>query len=136
MERGAFVMILLCNYFSRATIDLNLAELQYLADHLHAEECRRLVASLHFNSYNTPKALDIAEENVSKDIPCIRLLLHWNSQKGEGKGETHEVLQHRLRQLGHSDLADWLGKTVFHELGEELMENLNDPFRDVINVTE
>ncbi|KAB0800031.1 hypothetical protein PPYR_07911 [Photinus pyralis] len=130
------LLIFTYNYLSWATIDLNIAEFQYLADHLHPEECRRLVASLHFSSYKEPKALDVAEENVSKDIPCIRLLLHWNSQKGEGKGETHEVVQHRLRQLGRADLADWLGKTVFHELGEELMEELKNPFDTVINVTE
>lgn len=42
------------------TIDLNLPELEYLADHLHPEECRRLTAALHFNSYQQPNALDQA----------------------------------------------------------------------------
>lgn len=43
-----------------STIDLNLSELEYLADHLHPEECRKLTASLHFKSYMEPNALDQA----------------------------------------------------------------------------
>ncbi|KAF5271228.1 hypothetical protein FQA39_LY08235 [Lamprigera yunnana] len=129
------ILKLLIQYI-HATIDLNLPELQYIANHLHLEECRRLVASLYFKSYEEPKELDLAETSVSKDIPCIKLLLHWNSQPGEGKGETHEILQHRLRQIDRSDLADWIGKTVFHELGVEMMENLNRPFEDMVNVTD
>ncbi|KAF2894508.1 hypothetical protein ILUMI_11669 [Ignelater luminosus] len=113
-------LILLHFQFIFCTVDLNLPELQYLADHLRPDECRFLVAALHFKSYEQPNALEQAEEKVSKDIPCLRLLLHWNSAPGEGRGETHEAVQHRLRQLGRNDLADWLGKTVFHELGEEM----------------
>ncbi|KAK4874916.1 hypothetical protein RN001_014276 [Aquatica leii] len=127
-------LVIFC--LTKATVDLNLPELEYLANHLHSEECRKLVASLHFKSYEKPQALEVAEINVSKDIPCIRLLLHWNSQPGEGKGETHEILQHRLRQIGRSDLADWIGKTVFHQLGEEMMEDLKHPFDEVLNATE
>lgn len=40
-----------------ATIDLNFAELEYLSDHLLPEECRRLVAAAHFQSYNEPNFL-------------------------------------------------------------------------------
>lgn len=40
-----------------ATIDLNRAELQYLADHLLPEECRRLVAAAHFKSDSLPNIL-------------------------------------------------------------------------------
>lgn len=43
-----------------ATIDVNLPEFTYLANHLQPEECRRLVASLHYKSYNKPNALDDA----------------------------------------------------------------------------
>ncbi|KAJ8935100.1 hypothetical protein NQ314_012996, partial [Rhamnusium bicolor] len=103
---------------------LNVAELQYLADHLTPEECRRLIAAAHFKTYEAPNALDQAERKISKDIPCIDLLRHWNSQPGEGKSETHEVLEHRLRQMGKYALADWLGRTVFHELGKDLNRSL------------
>lgn len=110
---------------------MNLSELQYIADHLHPEECRRLLAALHFNSYEEPNALDQAERKVPKDIPCIQMLLHWNSQKGEGRGETHEVLFHRLNQLGRHDLAEWLGKAVFTHLGRGLERSLDDPFKEL-----
>ncbi|KAJ8979982.1 hypothetical protein NQ317_013731, partial [Molorchus minor] len=112
------------------TIDLNAAELQYIGDHLTPEECRRLLAAAHYKVYLEPNALDQAERKVSKDISCIELLHHWNSQPGEGKGETHELLEHRLRQMGKYDLADWLGKTVFHELAVDLNRSLEHGLED------
>lgn len=42
------------------TIDLNAAELQYLADHLTHEECRKLVAAAHLKGYQEPNILDQA----------------------------------------------------------------------------
>ncbi|KAJ8948438.1 hypothetical protein NQ318_007961, partial [Aromia moschata] len=119
-----FICTLLLLKTSFCTIDLNTAELQYLADHLTPEECRRLIAAAHFKSYQEPNALDQAERKVSKDVPCIALLHHWNSQQGEGKGETHELLEHRLRQMEKNELADWLGRTVFHELAVDLNRSL------------
>nr|CAI5866856.1 unnamed protein product [Callosobruchus analis] len=122
------------------TIDINAVELQYLADHLTEEECRRLVAAAHFKTYEVPNPLDQAERKIPKDVPCIDLLHHWNSKKNEGKGETHEALQHRLRQMGKTELADWLGKTVFRELGADLNRSFEYDFTEtttavVINST-
>ncbi|XP_050298582.1 uncharacterized protein LOC126737645 isoform X2 [Anthonomus grandis grandis] len=114
-----------------ATIDINSAELQYLADHLTTEECRRLVAAAHFQAYEQPNALDQAERKVPKDTTCIEHLHHWNSQEGEGKGQTHEALGHRLRQLGRVDLADWLGKTVFHQLGVDLKKSIEEDMTEL-----
>lgn len=62
------------------------------------------------------------ERKIPKDLSCIQLLHHWNSK--EGKGQTHEVLEHRLRQMDKYELADWLGKNVFHKLGEDLNRSL------------
>lgn len=62
------------------------------------------------------------ERKIPKDVSCIELLHHWNSD--EGKGQTHEVLEHRLRQMGKYELADWLGKNVFHALGRDLNKSL------------
>ncbi|XP_044766759.1 uncharacterized protein LOC123322805 [Coccinella septempunctata] len=112
--------IQLCKYLSNATIDINIPELHYLADHLTSEECRKLVAAAHFKNYELPNALSEAELKVTKDLSCFQLLLHWNSSPGEGKGQTHEILEHRLRQLGKYQLADTLGKTVFDEIGKDL----------------
>lgn len=46
----------------------------------------------------------------------------------EGKGKTHEEIEHRLRQLNRNDLADWLGKTVFKQLGNDLERAIQNPF--------
>ncbi|KAG5896210.1 hypothetical protein JTB14_009712 [Gonioctena quinquepunctata] len=117
--------------YTKPTIDLNSAELQYLADHLTIEECRRLVAAAHFKFYQEPNSLDQAERKISKDLSCIEQLHHWNSEPGEGKGETHEVLEHRLRQMGKYGLADWLGRTVFHELALDLNRSIESGFREL-----
>ncbi|KAJ3655503.1 hypothetical protein Zmor_014631 [Zophobas morio] len=118
-----------------ATIDLNFAELEYLASHLLPEECRRLVAAAHFKAYMMPNAVGQAAQAIPKDVPCIQLLLHWNSADGEGRGETHEVLEHRLRQMGKYELADWLGRTVFHQLGEDLQKSLHAGLGELANET-
>lgn len=47
---------------------MNLSELQYLADHLSPEECRRLFASIHFKSYEEPNALDQAGKITSLKV--------------------------------------------------------------------
>lgn len=57
------------------------------------------------------------------------MLQHWNSN--EGKGQTHEVLEHRLRQIEKYDLANWLGKTVFHTLGEDLNKSLERGIKEL-----
>ncbi|XP_015518303.2 uncharacterized protein LOC107223204 [Neodiprion lecontei] len=113
------------------TIDINLSELEYLAGHLDPSECRRLVAALHYNSFELPENISGAERKVNDDIPCLRQLLHWNSSPGEGRGQTHEDVEHRLRQLKHNDLADWLGKTTFKQLRNDLDRALRNPFSDL-----
>lgn len=77
----------------------------------------------------------ILEHKISKDESCLELLEHWNSEKGEGKGETHEVLEQRLRQMEKNELADWLGRTVFRELGQDLNKSLKEGFNEILNNT-
>lgn len=57
------------------TIDINIAELQYLADHLTPEECRRLVAAAHFPNFEQPNALDQAGEERN-DFSYTKKLQH------------------------------------------------------------
>lgn len=65
------------------------------------------------------------ERKIDEEIPCLRQLLHWNNNPGEGKGKTHEYLVHRLRQINRNDLADWLGKNTFKQLGIDLQRAFN-----------
>lgn len=65
------------------------------------------------------------ERRLPKDVPCIELLLHWNSTPKEGKGKAHIEVTHRLNQIGREDLAEWLSKTVFHQLSKNLKESLD-----------
>ncbi|XP_076169663.1 uncharacterized protein LOC143147867 [Ptiloglossa arizonensis] len=113
-------IIVVSQYEVLSTIDINLNELEYLAARLNPFECRRLIAALHYTSYDLPNSLAAAERNVDNEIPCIRHLIHWNGSPAEGKGQTHEILSHRLRQINRNDLADWLGKSTFSQLGKDL----------------
>lgn len=66
-------IILLYFKFISCTVDLNLPELQYLADHLRPDECRFLVASLHFKSYEKPNALEQAGTHF-KSVIILKIL--------------------------------------------------------------
>ncbi|XP_043524351.1 uncharacterized protein LOC122536227 [Frieseomelitta varia] len=125
------LIVILSRYDVLGTIDVNLNELQYLAARLNPFECRRLIAALHYTSYELPSNLADAERNVDDDIPCIRHLAHWNSSPAEGKGKTHEVLAHRLRQINRNDLADWLGKSAFMQIGKDLGRAVVKPFDEL-----
>ncbi|XP_011057269.1 PREDICTED: uncharacterized protein LOC105147743 [Acromyrmex echinatior] len=119
---GIYVIIIVIIFVLRirGTIDVNLSELEYLAARLSPVECRRLIAALHYTTYDLPSSLAEAERKVDEEIPCLRLLLHWNNSPEEGRGKTHAAIVHRLRQLNRNDLADWLGKTTFKQLGKDL----------------
>lgn len=56
------------------TVDVSLPQFRYLADHLQPAECRRLLAALHYTSYNKPNALDDAGRYVDNMCSGIRLL--------------------------------------------------------------
>lgn len=68
---------------------------------------------------------------IDEEIPCLRHLLHWNNYPKEGRGKTHAVIVHRLRQLNRNDLADWLGKTAFKQLGKDLDDAISLSFEDL-----
>lgn len=48
----------------RGTIDVNLSEFEYLAARLDPFECRRLIAALHYTTYDLPKNLAAAGQLV------------------------------------------------------------------------
>jgi hypothetical protein len=115
-----------------ATIDLNLQEFQYIVDHLTTRECRKLVAALNDPNFELEINMAAAERAIPEDISCLRLLLHWNSQPGKGKGSSHVTLVRRLKQLGHDELAVWLSGTVFRQLRGDLNRTLlMNPFKDL-----
>ena len=72
----------------------------------------------------------VLERRVPSDEPCVSLLMHWNSEREGGKGESHEFVARRLRQLGRQDLADWISKSSFTALGHDLTRQLNSSFKE------
>lgn len=51
------------------TIDINLSELEYIASHLNNVECNRLIAALHYTSYDLPS--DISAAGKSQFLKII-----------------------------------------------------------------
>lgn len=85
---------------------------------------------------NTRLFSRMKERKVDEEIPCLRQLLHWNNSPGEGRGKTHAAIVHRLRQLNRNDLADWLGKTAFKQLGKDLDNAIALSFKELSEETE
>lgn len=114
-------IVILSVEFVKCTTDVNLEHLKYLANHLLESECKKLVALLYSTSYDIPSALSIAIKAIP-DETCIKLLIKWNSgrEKGEGATKTHVDIAHRLRQLKRNDLAEWLAKSIFRKLSNDV----------------
>ena len=114
--------------FSKSTIDINIHQLQMVADHLSKEECRKLAEALHQTSIFLEA--DITGEN-EPDRSCIFLLLRW--ERTEGNGKTFADLALRLGQIGRRDLANRLSKAIYNEESDELKRTfLDQPFKKKI----
>ncbi|XP_063364226.1 uncharacterized protein LOC134652918 [Cydia amplana] len=108
------------------------SDFTYIAKHLSITDCRKLVVSLQNLNYALPSSISEAVKKVPKKVPCLQLLLAWNSEvsKGGGKGRSHVDVARRLRQLDKRHLADWLERSVFHQLAIDVHETLNSyPFK-------
>lgn len=57
---------------------------------------------------------------VPNELSCLDLLLEWNSAENEGKGQTHVIVDLRLRQLEHPELASWLSHDVYETLENQM----------------
>lgn len=66
MWREILLMFCVQRMCAWCTIDVNLAQLEYIAARLNPFECRRLVAALHYNGLEMPKTLAGKIETVSK----------------------------------------------------------------------
>jgi hypothetical protein len=123
VERNVFLFPLIL--MVRCTVDLNIHQLQMVADHLEIKECKRLVKALHQNKFELDKFTDDSNE---VDKPCLGLLLKWDRTDGEGK--SFDDLAFRLGQIGRTDLSDKLSKSVYEEKAEKLDKTfLKDPFK-------
>lgn len=110
------------------TTDLNIHEIQMVADHLSVAECRQLSEALHMTGYRLDHPVT---GNNEPHIPCLDLLLLWDM--GEGRDETFNILALRLQEIGRHDLANMLSRTVYHEKSEAVRNALRlDLFRNLI----
>ncbi|CAH1801942.1 unnamed protein product [Owenia fusiformis] len=111
------------------TIDLNIHELEMVANHLSIEECRKLSEALHMTHFRLDHP--VTGKNEPK-MGCLDLLLHWDSH--EGRGKTFHDLAIRLNELGHKDLGDKLSRAVYHEQSFKVHKYfLDDPFKEKIH---
>lgn len=62
------LIVILLRYDVLGTIDVNLNELEYLAARLNPFECRRLIAALHYITYDLPNNLAAAGKSDNDRI--------------------------------------------------------------------
>jgi len=95
------------------------------------QKCQQIIPG-NFRGGGKKIIIYFSECEITDDISCFKLLVCLNSQLGKGKGRSHVALTHRLKQLRHKSLADWLSWTVFHQLGQNLNRTLlMDTFKEV-----
>ncbi|KAL4240029.1 hypothetical protein ACF0H5_000824 [Mactra antiquata] len=111
-----------------STVDLNIHQLQLIADHLTDDECTRLVSALRQVSFEPA----INSDGISNsDTPCISLLLQYDRTVGFGK--TFDDLAFRLGQIGQKELSEKLSQAVYEEKSDELDRYfLNDPYKKFV----
>ncbi|XP_059171945.1 uncharacterized protein LOC131952988 [Physella acuta] len=120
-------------HLALAVVDLNVQEIQYVADHLTDKKCDQLMEALgektfmiHPERFTTPKPVQGHPE-----APCVRRIRAWS--KDQGKNMTFEFLALRLREIGLEKEADKLSRTVLGETVQELHRYfLDDPFKEMI----
>ncbi|XP_059476065.1 uncharacterized protein LOC132197043 [Neocloeon triangulifer] len=98
--------------------DVNLSQLQHIANHISQTDCRRLVASLGSADFELDPRLLQEGLKLPATAPCIQLLVAWD--KRERHQEVLMLLTRRLRQLHYPELAEWLSETTFEQLETDL----------------
>ena len=63
VKNSVYFQFLWFAIFSDGTIDLNIPELEYIADHLQNLECRKLIAALHDPNFDIVTNIDAAGKN-------------------------------------------------------------------------
>ncbi|XP_076330802.1 uncharacterized protein LOC143236424 [Tachypleus tridentatus] len=122
-----FSIIIFMDYVE-STTDINCKQLQMVADRLTLAECRKLSETLHSDDYEIGHPTG---EDEPQNLSCLQLLEHWNTHEGQKK--TFHQLAQRLQQIGHTDVANKLSKTVYGEKILDVKESfLDDPFKDHI----
>lgn len=96
--------------------DMNLHQLQYVADHITERQCRKLSEALSMNGMMLDHPASGANE---KDLSCIKLLLLYDrSDKGRAKSFVDVAI--RLRQIGRPDVAEQLSDMVYQEKANQV----------------
>ncbi len=112
--------------YAVATFDMNIHQLQMVADHLTSDECRRLAVLLSTTGWSGEDS-EVVGENVPH-IPCLDLLVAWDSKKG--KELSFHNVAFRLEQIKRKDLAEALSEIVYHEKADTIQRTfLDDPFK-------
>ena len=106
-------------------------QLQYVADQLKEHECLLLIRSLKKKEAVIPNIKKLPPTpGEDKSESCHKKLMHWNKSK-TGK-KRPELLNKRLKQLGHSQLANDMSQIVGNDPSStmnstNLVNNNKDP---------
>ena len=88
-------VVLMTSLICDATDDVNIREFEMVADHLGEKDCRRLIEALHQSGFFLRR--NVTGSHVSKQAPCIDMLLTWNRRRGSKKMALGEIMRNRSR---------------------------------------
>lgn len=111
-----FIALLVVGRKSDAAHDVDEKELDFIAHHLSAHECRQLVEALHSDQMFLDELPDGSHAPANRS--CIDMLNNWD--QNESKQESFVRLVERLRELGKKDLAAKVSRAVFKVINNQL----------------
>ena len=104
------ILLIIRLWAAEATFDMNLGQMQYVADHLTTRQCRQLIEALSYDRI----VIEVLPSGAKvANVSCIRLLLLWD--RTDGRGQSFTELSVRLKQIGRRDIADYLSSSVYGE---------------------
>ena len=126
------VFLALVNHGVKSTFDVNVHEIQYVADHVTSTQCRHLLDELYKTRRVTESERPTDTRTRDRHIPCIVQLLKWNEQ--DGSKHSFHGLADALRKIGRADLSGKLSRKVYGEKVSAVKEAfLDDPFKGLVH---
>lgn len=114
----------------QCTFDLNIHQIQFVADHLSEKECNQLLKLLN-ERLQREKKIGKSDGKVGKGS-CLDRLKAWNIR--DGQSHTFYILAADLKRIGRPRLSSKLSKIVFGVKADAVKRTfLSDPFKAMIH---
>jgi hypothetical protein len=141
MQFQLFFKLSLVLSIVNCTFDLNVHQIQFIADSLSNDECRNLLILLDKGMKDHMAELGITmrsrNETISNESTklftnCFLELIDWNSR--DGVRNTFHYLKDKLDAIKRQDLGTLLSKSIYHENALDVKRVLKEELNIDLNV--